>query len=134
METPVLLGFDHVHIYVKDRIAAESWYRDVLGLHRVAELEEWAADGGPLTLADGAHLVHLAVFERADHEGSSVVAFNASADGFLLWKTYLEAHDLTLRIADHGKAFSMYFHDPDANMYEITCYDHDIIRSSLSVA
>ena len=61
---PSLQAFDHVHIFVADRKASEAWYRDVLGFERIAELEFWAADGGPLTLKDSSDSIHLALFER----------------------------------------------------------------------
>ena len=36
------------------------------------------------------------------------------------------------RIEDHALAFSLYFHDPDGNMHEITTYEHDAVRSGLA--
>jgi catechol 2,3-dioxygenase-like lactoylglutathione lyase family enzyme len=59
------LAFDHVHVFVADRPAAERWYQRVLGLCRSPELEHWAVDGGPLTLQDETGAAHIALFERA---------------------------------------------------------------------
>jgi catechol-2,3-dioxygenase len=28
---PQLTGIDHIHVFVSDRVAAEDWYRRVLG-------------------------------------------------------------------------------------------------------
>jgi catechol 2,3-dioxygenase-like lactoylglutathione lyase family enzyme len=46
---PKLTGIDHIHVFVSDRLAAEDWYRRVLGLVREPTLESWASGGGPLT-------------------------------------------------------------------------------------
>ena len=126
---PELKGFDHIHVYVADRARAEDWYAEVLGFRRVEALMSWAVKDGPLTLEDPEGTVHLALFERADPEGSSTVAFGASGEAFLAWKAHLEDKGLDLRIADHKLAYSLYFHDPDRNLYEITTYDYDKVRS-----
>ena len=91
----------------------------------------WAVKGGPLTLENPDGNVHLALFERDDHSGSSAIAFGASGDEFLTWKAHLESHGLELRVTDHTLAFSLYFHDPDRNMHEITTYEHDYVRERL---
>jgi len=61
---PTLERVDHVHVFVSDRMASEQWYAKVMGLRRVKELEFWAADGGPLTIANPSGTIHLALFER----------------------------------------------------------------------
>ena len=130
---PKFTGIDHVHVYVyvSDRSTSEIWYRDVLGFVRVKEFEFWAKDGGPLTVESADHNIHLALFERPEKTGTSTTAFGTTGEQFLNWKAYLECNDLELRINDHTAAFSMYFSDPDQNMYEITTYDHDMIRAKL---
>ncbi len=128
---PKLKGFDHIHVYVADWARAESWYAEVLGFGRVEALLPWAVKGGPLTLEDPEGRVHLALFERADHQGSTAIAFGASGEAFLAWKAHLEDQGLDLRIADHRLAYSLYFHDPDRNMHEITTYEHDLVRAKL---
>ena len=45
---PPLSSLDHVHIFVEDRVRAEVWMRDIMGLERVPELASWASGGGPL--------------------------------------------------------------------------------------
>ena len=75
---PKLNGIDHVHVYVSKWDEAEAWYADTLGFRRVEALESWAVKGGPLTLEDPDSTVHLALFERDGHGGSSAVAFGAS--------------------------------------------------------
>ena len=105
--TPKLNGIDHIHVYVKNWDEAEDWYGNVLGLKRVEALESWAVKGGPLTLENPEGNVHLALFERNAHAGSSAIAFGASGKEFLAWKTHLEDKGLDLRIADHKMAFSI---------------------------
>ena len=131
MMPPRLTGIDHVHVYVAEWELAENWYLDVLGFKRVEELVVWAVEGGPLTLESSEGNVHLALFEREGHKGSSALAFGSTGQEFLSWKTYLESKGLTLRIADHSLAFSLYFCDPDNNMHEITTYDHQLVREEL---
>lgn len=129
---PTLNGFDHIHVYVRDREAAAKWYAEVLDFTPMAKLMVWAVDGGPLTLADANDRIHLALFEKPDHPGSSAIAFQASGAAFLSWKAHLEAHGLELRLADHQLAFSLYFSDPDDNLHEITTYDHEFVSRRLA--
>ena len=131
---PKLNGFDHIHVYVADWERAEDWYADTLGFRRVEAFMPWAVKGGPLTLEDSEGKIHIALFEREDHEGSTAIAFGASGEEFLAWKTHLENKGLVLRIADHKLAYSLYFHDPDQNMHEITTYDHELVREKLNEA
>lgn len=129
---PKLSGIDHVHVYVENRERAAKWYEEVLGFTVVEALRFWATPGGPLTIEDAGGNVHLALFERDEHDGSSAIAFGASGEEFLEWKSRLEKHGLELRVADHTAAFSLYFNDPDDNTHEITTYDHEFVRSRLS--
>ena len=129
---PELNGFDHVHVYVNDRNQAEQWYAKVLGFKRVEKLMVWAVDGGPLTLQDPGGKIHLALFEKNNHEGSSAIAFAATGIEFLAWKAELEAQGLELRFADHELAYSIYFSDPDNNMHEITTYQHDYVAERIN--
>lgn len=118
---PPFEAIDHLHVHVTDRPAAEAWYRRVLGLRRVAALAHWAAGGGPLTLADDAGQLHLALFERPPRGGQPTIALRVPAAGLLDWRAHLrrelgQAPD----IVDHGETRSIYFADPDGNGFEIT--------------
>ncbi len=131
--TPTFNGIDHVHVYVSDRAAAAIWYRDHLGLKPVEALREWATVSGPLTISDTDNKVHLALFERPQTTGSSSLALGTDGAAFVAWLTYLRGKGLSVRVADHGKAWSMYFSDPDDNQHEITSYDcAPIVASGIS--
>lgn len=128
---PGLTGIDHVHVYVSDRRAAETWYAKVLGFRRVEALMAWATPTGPLTLEDPGGRVHLALFE-SDKPPTSTVAFGAEGEQFLAWKTHLEKLGIELRVADHELAWSLYFYDPDGNYHEITTYDTATVSQRLT--
>jgi len=127
---PRLLGFDHIHVFVQDRAAAEAWYGQVMGLARTPELEFWATGGGPLTLQDADDTVHIALFERPRQDNRATIALRVSAEAFTRWQAHLASFPgLELSpIEDHGVAFSLYFRDPDGNPYEITTYEHAAVR------
>lgn len=131
---PTLAGVDHVHVLVRDRAAAVAWYRDVMGLVAVPELEVWQADGGPLTLADANNRVHIALFEREPVAGRnlSVVALGTDAAGFAQWREHLtRTLPQAPAFVDHDLSLSLYFRDPDGNPYEITTYDVAAARAAL---
>lgn len=124
---PALINIDHVHIFVADRAAAEAWYARVLGFQRVVAYEGWAADGGPLTVADTTGAIHLALFERAPEKNRATVAFGASAALFVAWREHLLATLAgAVSFEDHGLSLSMYFRDPDGNPFEITTYERQL--------
>jgi catechol-2,3-dioxygenase len=122
---PVLSRIDHLHVFVADRTAAEAWYGRVLGLQRLPEFEHWAADGGPLTLADAGGAIHLALFERPAIRNRSTIAFGVDAAGFAAWRGHLADRlgATAVHFEDHGQSHSVYFSDPDGNPYEITTYE-----------
>ncbi len=126
--TPTLNGIDHVHVYVANWGEAEKWYESVLGFKRVEKFMVWAVKNGPLTLENPVGNVHLALFEREDHPDTSAIAFGATGEEFLSWKSHLEDQGLKLRITDHTLAYSLYFSDPWGNLHEITTYDHEYVR------
>ncbi len=133
--TPSLEKIDHIHIHVANRAAAETWYRDVLGLHRVPELAFWASEGGPLTIANAAASVHLALFERPREKSRSVVAFSVGPEAFMAWQAHLQrALAAAPALEDHTLSWSMYFSDPDGNPYEITSYAYEALARLLGHA
>ena len=128
---PKLTGIDHVHVYVKSREDAATWYQQVLGFKILDSFRVWAVEGGPLTIEDGSGKIHLALF-KSDGNPQTTIAFGASASEFLNWIEHLENHQLVLRITDHKLAYSLYFYDPDGNMHEITTYEHEQVRQTLN--
>jgi NAD(P)-dependent dehydrogenase (short-subunit alcohol dehydrogenase family)/catechol 2,3-dioxygenase-like lactoylglutathione lyase family enzyme len=129
---PPLAGVDHVHVHVRDRASAERWYADVLGLRRVDSLGGWAADGGPLTLADAADRVHLALFERPPQPNRATIALGVDAGAFIAWRAHLARRlGAAPEAVDHELSWSIYFSDPDGNPYEITSYQHDTVAAAL---
>ncbi len=134
---PSYLGFDHIHVYVTDRAAAAKWYASILGFTPVTELASWAADGGPLTLADASHQVHLALFERAPQACRSTIALKVTAEQLLAWHQHLQAvldlpADKDIKLVDHQFSWSIYFSDPYGNPYEITSYDYAEVAEHVS--
>jgi len=130
--TPKLSGVDHLHVNVGNWSEAEEWYRSVLNFKRVDSLMAWAVKNGPLTIENPEGTVHLALFESDNPERTNVIAFGASGEEFLSWKTHLEKLGLELRVTDHKMAYSMYFNDPWKNNHEITTYEHDYVREKLA--
>ena len=128
---PKLDVIDHIHVYVSSWEKAEAWYSAIMGLTRMQSLMQWAVKGGPLMLENSEKNIHFAVFEREDHGPSSAIAFGTDGKEFLLWKKHLEGHGLELRVSDHELAYSIYFEDPDGNLYEITTYQHDYVAEHL---
>ncbi len=131
--SPSLERIDHIHVYVSDRKAAETWYRDILGLHRDPKLEFWSkSDGGPLMLKNTSGTIMLAVFEKPFQICRSTVAFVVREQEFLIWQLHLiKTLNGEITISDHGVSWSIYFKDSDGNPYEITCYDYDKLAGKL---
>lgn len=128
---PVIEAFDHIHVFVADRRAAESWYGRVLGFERTKALESWAAGGGPLTLQNESGTVHIALFERAPQACRSTLALRVTGAEYLKWRAHLNAV-LAGQVSeeDHEMSLSLYFADPDGNPYEITTYEHAQVQRS----
>lgn len=129
---PKLKGVDHLHVDVGNWKEAEVWYGSVFDFKRVDALMGWAVKNGPLTIENPEGTIHLALFESDSPTPINVIAFGATGEEFLNWKTHLESHGLKLRIADHKMAYSMYFKDPWQNNHEITTYERDYVVENLA--
>lgn len=129
--TPTLKGVDHLHVNVGSWSEAEEWYSSVLGFKRVDALMQWAVENGPLTIENPEGTIHLALFESKNPEPINVIAFGATGEEFLNWKTHLEDQGLKLRVTDHELAYSLYFSDPWQNNHEITTYERDYVAARL---
>ena len=126
-----LTGFDHIHVYVPSRAEAAKWFESVLDFHVSEPFRVWATEGGPLTIENKSGTIHLALFKKADFTPSTAIAFATDAKNFLEWKETLETRGILSRCTDHTLAWSLYFHDPYQNMYEITTYDYAEVSRAL---
>lgn len=125
---PTVERIDHIHVFVADRSASETWYANVMGFTRIAELEFWSPNGGPLTIGNPAGTIHLALFEVPVEKCRSTIALSATANDFLAWRTHLaEALRRPMEEVDHKVCWSLYFADPDGNPFEITSYEYAAI-------
>lgn len=130
---PPFQSLDHVHVHVANRAAAEVWYQRVLGFARIQKFESWAPNNGPLMLGNESIPFKIALFERIGEKRHSTIAFAVSANDFLTWRSHLTATlDHAPELEDHQLSWSLYFHDPDGNPYEITSYDYSELRLNLS--
>ena len=130
---PTLQGFDHIHVYVSNRAAAEEWYARVMGFHRDAKFEPWTTGGVPLTIGNESGTVHLALFERPVEKCRSVIALNATASDFLAWRAHLTSEfGRTMEAVDHDLSWSLYFTDQDGNPFEITSYEYRQLAAVLA--
>jgi catechol-2,3-dioxygenase len=119
-------------VFVTDRVASEAWYGRVLGLARVPDLENWATDGGPLTLSNATGEIHLALFERSAQPCRSTIALGVSGSEFLAWREHLAiVLGSPIQIEDHQLSWSLYLADPDGNPYEITTYEYGAVSKRL---
>jgi len=143
-----VLQIDHVELFVPDRVEAAEWYRRVLGLEILPEFRFWADDpGGPLMVSSDGGSTKLALFEGQSQgarptAGFHLVAFRVDANGFIEFVERL--NELSLRdhrdrvvtralVADHRKAFSIYFSDPYGHRLELTTYEHERVRTALAL-
>lgn len=124
---PTLEKIDHIHVYTPNRLAAEKWYKKVLGFTRVKSLEVWFVEGGPLTIANGG--VHIALFEHQE-KIATTIAFSVDALNYKAWQHQLSNNKVSFTEYDHDLSWSIYFTDPYGNPYEITSYDYQEITNS----
>jgi catechol 2,3-dioxygenase-like lactoylglutathione lyase family enzyme len=104
-----------------------------MGFRRVNDLEFWAADGGPLTIANKSGTIHLALFERPTERCRSTIALAADALQFTAWCAHLsESLARPIDPVDHQLSWSLYFTDPDGNPFEITSYDYAALAPKLT--
>jgi catechol 2,3-dioxygenase-like lactoylglutathione lyase family enzyme len=119
---------DHVAVTVTDVDSSIAWYRDVLGLKHVHE-EEWGRH--PAFLTSGS--TGLALFPakgsgpppKGHPDGLAMwhVAFRADRRNFDAAREELDTRSIRYNFSDHGLAHSIYFHDPDGHLVEITTYE-----------
>jgi catechol-2,3-dioxygenase len=133
---PALDTVDHIHVLVSDRAKARRWYEEVMGLKVVPSLEFWAPEGGPLTIANAAGSIHLALFEKKPTQlCRSTIALRVTAADFLAWREHLHTSlGAECMAIDHQVSWSLYFSDPDGNPFEITTYQYAEVAGALKSA
>jgi len=130
---PTLEGIDHVHVFVKNRERAATWYERILGFKTNKDLAFWAENKyGPLNIEDPTGKIQLALLGRDDFTPTTVIAFKTNGKEFLKWKLHLEKENILLRCEDYEISWSLYFKDLDGNTHEITTFQHDYVSSHLS--
>ena len=128
---PTLERIDHLHVYTKDRDAAQRWYQDLLGFEIVEKYSPWADNGGPLVIQNQNKSVDLALFERIDFNPTSIIAFGVAGDVFLEWKIFFEQKGILDACKDHTLTWSLYFRDLDENGLEITTTDYEYVSEQM---
>lgn len=134
-------GIDHVEMFVKDRTKAAKWYEEIFGFKIIKELEFWSKNNGPLFVGDPNNDIKIALFKcNRDNDGSiNRMAFRSSGKSFVDFINRLNGMKLSFKenkitkesIVDHDISYSIYFQDPDGNKLELTCYDHDFVKSKI---
>jgi catechol 2,3-dioxygenase-like lactoylglutathione lyase family enzyme len=119
---------DHVALTVHDRERSAAWYRDMLGLERRYE-DAWGDE--PLVMC--AATTCVALFPAEDKRPAPVpghdtiamrhLAFRLSREDFERAHTELADRGLAPEYKDHGIAWSIYVHDPDGHLVELTTYE-----------
>jgi catechol-2,3-dioxygenase len=116
-----LEGIDHVAISVRDIESSANWYIDVLGFKR---LHEGMWNGVPTFIGKGT--TALALFPAKSDEpvrgGIRMLhlAMRADRKNFLVAQDELKQRGIKFGFEDHQISHSIYFHDPDGHVLEIT--------------
>ena len=123
-----LEGIDHVAVGVRDVERSAKWYIEVLGFERLYE-DAW---GGVPTFV-GKGNTGIALFPASPDAKSTPsshrdlrllhLAFRANRENFLAAQRELEKREIKFEFQDHEISRSIYFHDPDGHVLEITTYE-----------
>ena len=134
---------DHIEMFVSDREKAAKWYEEIFGLKPIKELDVWSKIG-PLFIGTENREVTLALMNgKKDIDGSiNRMAFRTTGWQFLEFLNRIDEMGLFFlkekvtkeQVVDHDLSYSIYFDDPDGNKLELTCYDHEYLKSKIKSA
>jgi len=138
---------DHVHVRVPDRAQAAAWYAEHLGFEPVEAYDFWASgvQGGPLQISADGGRTTLALFEANERSPMEAqrfgVAFSVDAESFIAFARALPGEILTPTgepltvddVIDFDLCWAYDLADPWGNVYELNCYDHDVVQERLIV-
>ena len=116
---------DHIAIRVKDMEASAQWYKKVLGL-KICKFPKW--DPYPIFLMQDNFGIALfpAHLDDPELDRSSLnikidhFAFNVSNEDFQVALAHYEALDIEYTVKDHYYFHSVYIHDLDGHLVELT--------------
>ena len=123
-----LEGIDHIAIGVRDIERSANWYIDVLGFEC---LHEGMWNGVPTFIGKGNTGIALfpakpdAKPTASSHRELRMLhlAFRADHENFLAAQRELKKRGIEFEFQDHEISHSIYFHDPDGPVLEITTYE-----------
>ena len=131
---------DHIEMFVSNREKAAKWYEEIFGLKPIEELEMWSKIG-PLFIGNKDRSVTLAIMNgKKENDGSiNRMAFRTTGEKFIDFLNRIDGLNLFFlnekvtkeHVVDHDLSYSIYFDDPDGNKLELTCYDHDYLKSKI---
>ena len=131
---------DHIEMFVSDREKAAKWYEETFGLKPIKELDVWSKIG-PLFIGTENREVTLALMNgKKDIDGSiNRMAFRTTGWQFLDFLNRIDEMGLFFlkekvtkeQVVDHDLSYSIYSDDPDGNKLELTCYDHEYLKSKI---
>ena len=121
-----LEGIDHVALSVRDVEKAAQWYIDVLGFKK---LYDGMWDGVPVFIGKGTTALALFPVRSKSNSGEPAdirilhLAMRANRKNFIAAQEELKQRGIKFEFQDHEISHSIYFHDPDGHILEITTYE-----------